>query len=407
VSLGQGEERGRGPTPREFRVPPMEAVHYGPGAFASIGELSARHTGRRAFAVISGSLVDTWIDQSLRDQLGGRLVGVYHRAKEHVPRACVLEAAEEARAVGADLIISVGGGTAIDCAKAVTLCLAADIEAREQFDDHRVRFTYPATLEIPELPQQVIPHIAVPTTLSGAEHTELFGVTDEKRRAKDTFSHRKFVPRAVVLDPVVAAGTPEWLWAASGMRAVDHAVEGILSAKHMPFTDALGLEALALLTGNLRHSARNPDDVEARTNCMLGTWLSIFALTNVGIGLSHGLGRQLSAQFGILHGLTSAIMLPEVMAFNAEQTRPQLRRIAAAMGADVGLCDDAEAAVQAVATMRRFIESLGVPHTLSAVGARREELDLVVEHAMSDPAVADNPRQVTRDQLLRMLQAAW
>jgi alcohol dehydrogenase class IV len=392
---------------RTFVVPPVDTVTFGDGAFDTIDDLVTRHGGNRVLAVLSGSLAGTRVEAQLRERLGERLVGVYARTKQHVPRASVLEAAQLGRNGDADCVVSVGGGTPIDCAKAVTLCLGAEITRPEQFDAYRVRFTYPDRYEIPDVPQPLVPHIAVPTTLSGGEHTGLFGVTDELTKSKHSYTNPGFAPKSVVLDPAVTALTPGWLWAASGMRAVDHAVEGILSARHMPFADALATEALRLLSENLPLSVKDASDGEARTNCLLGTWLSIFALTNVGIGLSHGIGHQLAAEFDLIHGVTSAIMLPLVMEFNANHTRPQLRRIAEAFGHQVGDLDDEQATALAIESVRELIQRLEVPNRISAVGGKREALPKIAAHVMADPAVAASPRPVSKDDILALLAAAW
>jgi alcohol dehydrogenase class IV len=392
---------------RSFEVPRVDAVTYGAGAFDGIGDLVDRVGGSRAFVLLSGSLVGSPVEETLRSRLGPRLRGLHSGIRQHVPRADVLDAAAAAREAGADCLVSVGGGTPIDCAKAVAMCLATGITGREGFDDYRVRFTYPDTYEVPELPADLVPHIAVPTTLSGAEHTGLAGVTDEVTHVKGSYSAPGLMPRAIVLDPVVTAATPDWLWAASGMRAVDHAVEGLLSSRAMPFTDGLGVEALRLLAANLCHSAKNPDDLDARTNCLIATWLSIFGLTNVGVGLSHGIGHQLAAEFDLLHGLTSAIMLPLVMEFSAEQTAPAQRRVAEALGVDTRERDDRGAAAAAVRAVRELIGDLGVPHTLRAVGAGKDRLPAVAAAALGDPAVAAFPRPVTQEDIEGLLASAW
>lgn len=389
-----------------FTVPGVDSVSYGAGAFDRIGDLVERVGGRRLLVLLSGSLVGSPVEAAVRSRLGSRLVALHSGVRQHVPRADVLAAAARARDTDADCLLSVGGGTPIDCAKAVAMCLATGITAPEGFDDYRVRFTYPDVYEVPDLPAELMPHIAVPTTLSGAEHTGLAGVTDELTHVKGAYTAPGLMPRAIVLDPVVTAGTPGWLWAASGMRAVDHAVEGLLSSRAMPFTDGLGVEALRLLAANLAHSAKNPGDTDARTNCLIATWLSIFGLTNVGVGLSHGIGHQLAAEFDLLHGLTSAIMLPLVMEFTAEQTAPAQRRVAEALGVDTrGL--DGPAAAAAVRAVRDLIGDLGVPHTLGAVGATRDRLPAVARAALGDPAVAACPRPVDQNDLERLLAAAW
>ncbi|MEU1549903.1 iron-containing alcohol dehydrogenase [Nocardia sp. NPDC005745] len=392
---------------RTFTIPNVDTVTYGDGAFGSVADILRAHGGRRPLAIMSGSLAGTEVEQSLREQFGDSLVGVHSDTPQHVPRAAVLRAAAMARDVGADSVISIGGGTPIDCAKAVAMCLAAGIVEPAGFEQYRVRFTYPDVYEVPEIPGPLVPHLAVPTTLSAGEHTGLAGVTDEATHAKCAYTAPGLTPVAVVLDPGVAARTPAWLWAASGIRALDHAIEGILSARSMPIADALGGEALRLLSTNLVHSTENPLDAQARTNCLLGSWLSIFAATNVGTGLSHGIGHQLATEFDMTHGVTSAIMLPHVMEFNEALTRPQLRRIAEALGRDTRELDDAEAARHAIAAVRALVTRLGVTDTISAAGGHRDALPALAERIMGDSAVAASRRPVTRDDVLSLLEAAW
>ncbi|WP_020099405.1 iron-containing alcohol dehydrogenase [Mycobacterium sp. 360MFTsu5.1] len=392
---------------RTFTIPNVDTVTYGDGAFGGVADILHAHGGRRPLAIMSGSLAGTEVEQSLRDQFGDALVGVHSNTPQHVPRAAVLRAAATARDGGADSVISIGGGTPIDCAKAVAMCLAAGITEPESFEKYRVRFTYPDVYEVPEIPGPLVPHLAVPTTLSAGEHTGLAGVTDESTYEKCAYTAPGLTPVAVVLDPDVAARTPAWLWAASGIRALDHAIEGILSSRSMPIADALGGEALRLLSTNLVHSTENPGDAQARTNCLLGSWLSIFAATNVGMGLSHGIGHQLAAEFDMTHGVTSAIMLPRVMEFNEALTRPQLRRIAEAMGRDTRDLDDAAAARQAITAVRDLVTRLGVTDTISAAGGHRDALPALAERIMGDAAVAASRRPVTPDDVLSLLEAAW
>jgi alcohol dehydrogenase class IV len=392
---------------RTFAVSSMDTVTYGIGALDLLPHLVAETGRRRVMAVMSGSLVGGLVEERLQRVLGDTLVASYAKTRQHVPQDSVLEAAAVAREAGADVVVSLGGGTPIDCAKAVTLCLAQNIESREQLDAYRVKFTYPSTYDVPDVPADLAPHIAIPTTLSGGEHTGMFGVTNDETHLKGSYIHKKYMPTAVVLDPDVTAGTPDWLWAASGVRALDHAVEGILSRRSMPFADALSLEALRLLSSNLAHSSANPDDQAARTECLLATWLSIFALPQVGVGLSHGIGHQLASQFDMIHGVTSAVMLPHVMEFNAGHTTAKLARIAQALGTDLGDLNDDAAGRAAVTAVRDLIGSLPVPSTISAAGGRREELPKVAARVMGDPAVAASPRTVTEADVLQMLDAAW
>ncbi|HEY5333119.1 MAG TPA: iron-containing alcohol dehydrogenase, partial [Solirubrobacterales bacterium] len=242
------------PLSGRFAYPRTAEVVYGPGSLRQLGEVAERIGAGRVFAIASATLVREGLEDALRATLGDRLVGVFSGVRQHVPRESVIEAASAAREAGADALLSVGGGTPIDCAKAVDLCLAAGIEDAAQLDDYRIRFTYPDQLVAPVLPDRAPPHIAVPTTLSGSEHTDLFGVTDRSRNEKDLYRGPAFAPRVVVLDAEPALRTPPALWAASGVRALDHAVEGTLSARHVPFMDALGAESLRILRRRLAES---------------------------------------------------------------------------------------------------------------------------------------------------------
>jgi alcohol dehydrogenase class IV len=380
-----------------FRFPATEVVHYGAGCVSDLSAVVDRLGGQRAFAVASRWLPD--LDDQLGGLLGTRYAGSFTGAAAHVPRASVLAAATAARAAGADLIISVGGGSQIDCASALVLALAYDISDLGEFDAHRARFTYPSDLKIPPVDRRLMPHIAIPTTLSGAESTNVFGVTDPEHGVKDLFIDAQFAASVVLFDPEITRSVPAWLWAASGMRAVDHAVEGILSPRHMPMADALGLEGLRILRTHLVASAQRPDDLDLRLRCQLGAWLCIYALTNVGSGLSHGLGHQIGARFGTLHGVTSACMLPHVMAFNADVTGPALARVAEAFAA--------ADAIEGVHDFIASLEPLGVPHTLQQAGGRWEELAAIAQDSLTDPAVAVNPKPVTHGDLIGLLEAAW
>jgi alcohol dehydrogenase class IV len=324
-----------------------------------------------------------------------------------VPRTSVVEGVALARQLRADCIVSLGGGSPIDCAKGVALGLAHEVVEPEDLARFRTRFVYPDTLHVPDLGDDLIPHIAVPTTLSGGEHTALCGITHEATREKELYRGAALQPRIVVLDPRVTVSTPAWLWTSSGMRAVDHAVEGILSKRHMALTDALGAAALGLLATNLVRAAQDPADEDGRLQCQIGAWLAIFGLSGVGSGLSHGVGHQLAAEFGMVHGVTSAIMLPHVMEFVRTAAAARMRPIAEAFGAPTHGLDDTTVAGLAVDAVRTFAAGLGVPTTISAAGGREDALPAIADRVMTDPAVSDCPRPVSHDDVRTLLRNAW
>lgn len=357
----------------------MEEVVFGRPAAQAVVEQAARLAAARVLVMASATL-DRETDHvaRIRDALGRRFAAQYQGMPAHSPRRAVLDATRMAREAGADLIVSVGGGSITDAAKAVQLCLANRIDSIEAMD--RLRPGGPP-LQAPSVRQ-----VAVPTTLSAGEFSAFAGVTDERSRMKEVFHHPRVIPSAVVLDPTMTLATPEWLFLSTGIRAVDHCVEGICSAETHPYADAQALHALALLASGLPRAKADPGDLGARLDCQLGAWLSMGPLsTGVPMGASHGIGYVLGAVFGIPHGHTSCIMLPAVMRWNRAVNAERQALVAAAMGRPG---DEAAEALHAL------ISGLGMPRSLGAVGIGREDFARIADAAMATPWVPRNPRRI-------------
>jgi maleylacetate reductase len=226
--------------------------------------------------------------------------------------------------------------------------------------------------------------ITVPTTLSGGEFSAIAGVTDERSKMKELFRHPAIIPRAVILDPAITVQTPEWLWLSTGVRAVDHCVEGICSGEANPYADAQALHGLSLLARGLPRVKADPTDLQARLDCRMGTWLGPLA-AGVPMGASHGIGYVLGAAFDIPHGHTSCIMLPAVMRWNKSANGDRQGLVATAMG---------RPGEDAADVLDAFIAGLGMPRSLSAVGIGAESFDRSAEGAMATPWVPRNPRPI-------------
>jgi alcohol dehydrogenase class IV len=365
----------------------MDEVVFGKPAAEAVAEL-ARHAGaERVFLMVSGTLNrDTTEIARIRAALGNTCAAVFDRMPPHTPRRAVIEAAGMARAAGADLIVTIGGGSITDAAKAVQLCLANGIHAAEGLDALRPVKGPDGTMQPPPCHAPTVRQLAVPTTLSAGEFSAIAGVTDERTRVKELFRHPRIIPAAVVLDPSITVHTPEWLFLSTGIRAVDHCVEGICSREAHPYADAQALRGLGLLVSGLARVKADPADLQARLDCQLGSWLSMGPLASgVPMGASHGIGYVLGAAFDIPHGHTSCIMLPAVMRWNRTANADRQVMVAAAMdrpGEDAGALLDA------------FIAGLGMPRSLSAVGIGAAEFDRIAEQTMATPWVPRNPRRI-------------
>lgn len=365
----------------------MEGVLFGKPAAAAVAEEVRRLAAERVFLMVSGTLARTTDEiEKVRRSLGNRYTGVFDRMPPHTPRRAVIAAAAAAREAGADLIVTVGGGSVTDGAKAVQLCLANDIRTPEGLDACRPVKRPDGTFAPPPSKAPATRQVSVPTTLSGGEFSAIAGVTDERSKVKELFRQPAIIPRSVILDPAVTVHTPAWLWLSTGIRAVDHCVEGICSAEANAFADAQALHGLALLSRALPRVAADPSDLEARLDCQMGTWLSMAPLAaGVPMGASHGIGYVLGAAFDIPHGHTSCIMLPAVMRWNKPVNADRQMLVAAATGHPG---EDAGDALDA------FIAGLGMPRSLSAVGVGRDSFDRIAEGAMGTPWVPRNPRPI-------------
>lgn len=389
-----------------FEMPRMDRVIYGRGAAARLGDQVRALGMRRPLVVASNTLATTTdvVDRLARD-CGA--VAVVHQVPPHVPREAVLDVADNFRKHGADGIVSIGGGTPIDCSKAATLVVAAGLERTEDLDRYIVRYEHPGPAVVPPLEGTAPPHIAVGTTLSGGEFTPVAGVTDTTRGVKDILLSDQITPRVAVLDPEIASLTPRELWLTTGVRAIDHIVEGFYSSRHTTHTDALFLEALRTFSTDLLASGDNHTDLRLRERCQIAAWLAIIHLKNVSTGLSHGLGHQLGARFGVPHGVTSCILLPPVMAFNRPVTADRQARLAEAMGVSMsGLTED-EAAEAAELQLRSMLADMGVPTRLRDVGVGHEHFSELADEALQDMIVAGNPRPVTLEDAVAVLEAAY
>ena len=312
---------------------PTRRVHFGAGSLAKIEE-EAR-SADRAFVVTGRTLSEkTDLVRRVEGLLGAKHAGTFDAMGQHTPGSAVQRAAGEAR--GADLLVSVGGGSVVDGTKAVCRELG-----------------YPA-------------QVAVPTTLSGAEWAHRVGVTDEARGRKAGFADPKSVPAVVILDPEATLFTPERLWLSTGIRALDHAVEGVLFGGEHPVTDVTGLEGARRLVENLPRSKEEPEDVEVRAELQVAAWLAYFGPLNTPMGLSHELGRRIGASYEVPHGITSCITLAPTLERVRDEVAPdRWTKLSGALGGDPA---------ESVAAL---VARLGLPNRLRDFGVPEADLERI------------------------------
>jgi alcohol dehydrogenase class IV len=350
----------------------------------------------RVLIVASRSLLEgTAFAQAVTEALSPREVVIIGGIIGHTPREDVVRVASAARRLRADVLVACGGGSVIDAVKAVRLCLANDIETAEEMSRLLPPQGSDGTLLTPAVKAPQIASIAIPTTLSAAEHTMSAGVTDTRTLHKNLFFHPMLAAGVVILDGELARSTPVDVWLATGLRSVDHAVETWCSVRATALSDACSCHALRLLLPALRRAKAAPDDAQARLRALRGAWLSILSLTRgAAFGASHGIGHALGSVTGMAHGHTSAVMLPHVLAFNAAVNAERQRELVSI----AGLHGESLATIVA-----DLVRELGLPSRLRDAGVSEDSLAYVAKVAMQDRWLKTNPRKLEGVEVVRNL----
>ncbi|HET7488942.1 MAG TPA: iron-containing alcohol dehydrogenase [Acidimicrobiales bacterium] len=359
-----------------------QRIHFGPGMVERVGDVCRALGMHRVLVVTTDGRRSSPDGARLLDALGSSIdaVAVFAGVRSHVPAAAVDAAVDQA--AGVDGVVSFGGGSCADLAKAVCHAAEGPGDVREE----------PATYA----DRPALPHVSVPTTYSGAELTPFYGTTGPDGRKRGA-GGPTLAPLAAVYDPVVTLGTPARVSAETGMNALAHGVECAYSPTRSPEAEAVALACVERVAAALPLVVDRPGDLEARTAMLAGAVLGGRCLQNAGMGVHHGLSQLLGGRTGLPHGLMNAVVLPHAMAFNAGAAGPAAARIGAALG------DPADPA----GALARLRDRLGLPATLAECGVTEEDLDAVAAAAPSNANVARNLRPVTVDDARAILAAAF
>jgi maleylacetate reductase len=295
----------------------------------------------------------------------------------------VNELQKEIERADADSLVSFGGGSPIDSSKVAMYGL---LDRRE------------------------LVHIAVPTTLSAAEYTHAGGVTDESTRVKSGVWDPRVLPRTVINDPRLTLATPDWLWVSTGIRALDHAIEGSYAIRHQPISDALAAKAIALFDEHLHASiaTEGEERVAHRGHCQFASWYSIYGAMNTRFGLSHLLGHQIGPRWNVPHGVTSCITLPHAMRFMAEIAADRFGPIAEGYKIPFDPANPKPAALKCADRTAEFIGQFKVPTRLRDAGVPHDEIGSIVApivHEIEHNGVVDRP--MSEQEVLGLLEQAY
>lgn len=298
---------------------------------------------------------------------------------------------------GADAIVAIGGGSAMDTAKAVGI-----IAANPAFGDV-------VSLEgVAPTANRSVPVFALPTTAgTAAEVTINYVITDEANTKKMVCVDPKDIPAVAIIDAELMAAMPRGLTAATGMDALTHAIEGYITKGAWTLTDMFELKAVELIARWLPAAVENGADTEAREGMAVAQYIAGMGFSNVGLGLVHGMAHPLGAFYDIPHGVANALLLPYVMQYNMESSLVKFGDVARAMGVDTAGMDTRQAAQAAVDAVRALAVRVGIPQRLSSLGVREEELPRLAASALADVCTPGNPRDTSAEEILALYREAF
>ncbi|WP_174503959.1 iron-containing alcohol dehydrogenase [Acidiphilium sp. C61] len=293
------------------------------------------------------------------------------------------------RAHEADLVVAIGGGSALDCGKTIALAAATD----------RPLWDFEITLAAPALDRPMVPILAVPTTAgTGSEVGRASVITDEQSARKVILLHPQMLPRLVVLDAELTIGLPATLTAWTGMDALAHNLEAYCIDAWHPMADGVAVEGMRLIHGSLVTATTDGRNLAARGTMLAAASMGATAFQK-GLGAIHSLSHPIGAQCHAHHGLTNAVLMPYVLEFNRHAIEPKIVQLARSLGIEGGF----EGVRDWVIDLRK---TLGIPHTVDALGVTAPMLDALSEQAFRDPNTPDNPRPADAAALRRILAAA-
>lgn len=377
----------------EFGLPTR--VHFGIGAHDRIPLILAAADLRRVLFVcdpgLTGTRICSAVEQGLIELEVARFNGIDPEPKDKN----VLAGVEAGRALDAQAIVVLGGGSAIDVAKAIAIVMTnggvvADYEGDRRF-------------ETPPLPI-----IAIPTTAgTGSELSGAAVITDTARKLKMAIRHPILGPTAhAILDPLAVSTTPRQVAVNSGVDAFVHALESYVSRRANPFSDAINRHAMRLVSRNIRNYVADPSNETAALNMLCGSAMAAASFGTTGTGNIHCMAMSLGSFYEIPHGLCIALLLPHVVAFNSTVVPGRFADVAQDMGEPVDGLSEAEAADRALGAIRRMTRDLGLPVGLAAVGVPRDVLPRAADRCFAMDYNRWNPRFTTRDEYLELFERA-
>jgi alcohol dehydrogenase class IV len=383
---------------KTFSFTGAKKIVFGRGSFERLGEYIGELGGKRPIVVIDKNLADAGYREKIAALFEG--IGMTYTLYDKVEAEPPLELADESATIAlkkkSDIVIGIGGGSAMDTAKALSVIAANKGKAKDY-------------LGLNNVPGPGLPKIMVPTTAgTGSEvtFTSVFIRNDLKK--KEGMNSPYLYPEIALLDPVLTLSVPSAVTASTGVDAFCHALESYTSKIASPMSEMFSLEAIDLIASNLRTCVHNGDDIAAREAMLLGSLYAGLGLANAGVTAVHSLSYPLGGKYGIPHGMANTILLPAVMQFNLPGAIEKFAVVAEIMGEVVEDLSLREAADMAVGAVEELIHDCDINDTLETLGVQREDFPELAEMAMTVARpLANNPRMVSVEDAIEIYEDAF
>ena len=368
-----------------------EVSYFGPGSRSVLPEVVARLGKSKALVVTDAGLIKFGVAAMVTDILDSNKIAydVFSDVKPNPTVTNVKNGIEAFKASGADLLIAIGGGSAIDTAKAIGIVV------------NNPEFADIVSLEgVAPTKNKSIPMIALPTTAGTAAETTInYVIIDEEKQKKMVCVDPNDIPAVAIIDAELMYSLPKGLTAATGMDALTHAIEGYITKGAWSMSDMFEIEAIRMISRHLPNAVENPTDAEARNGMAIAQYIAGMAFSNVGLGLVHGMAHPMGSLFDVPHGVANALLLPTIMEFNMPACLNKYPDIARAMGINTDGMTAEDASKAAVEAVRALSIAVGIPQHLSDLGISEKDIPALAEQAIADVCTPGNPREVTIDDI--------
>ena len=371
-----------------------EVSYFGPGARKELPGVVARLGYKKALVVTDKGLMKFGVAKMVLDVLDEAAIPyeIYDEVKPNPTVTNVKMGVEACKKAEADFIIAIGGGSSMDTAKGIGIIC------------NNPEFSDVISLEgVADTKKKTVPIIALPTTAGTAAETTInYVIIDEEKQKKMVCVDPNDIPAVAIIDAELMYSLPKSLTAATGMDAMTHAIEGLITKGAWELSDMFEIKAIEMIHKYLPIAVNEPTNLVGRDGMAVAQYVAGMAFSNVGLGVDHGMAHPLSALHDIPHGVACAMLLPTVMKFNAPAALPKYVDIAKALGVYKDGMTQQEAADAACAKIDNLSRLVGIPTHLSELGITEKDIDALADQAIVDVCTPGNPREVTRDDIVAL-----